>query len=169
MAVAARKAAVSVAARQRARELQVRFQEREQRLLEAAEEFIASQEDTGKALAGIGRQIVDLEQARGREERVGWERGARVAARMRALGAREGEVAERLGVDLGELRRMLTWARDVVQGGGKAGPSGGAQPGARPGAGGAAPAAGPVPGPVAGGVAGGVGSGGAAVPGGVRV
>ncbi|MER7671256.1 hypothetical protein ABTY61_22705 [Kitasatospora sp. NPDC096128] len=156
MAVATRKSAASVAARQRARDLRVRFLEREQKLLEAAEEFLAGRESTGKAVEGIGRQIVrvevewerqlvrvreerarqieGLEGERVREEREGWERGARVAARMRGLGVKEGEVAERLGVELGEVRRMVAWVKGQgakrVPGavpGGEAGPGGGAR------------------------------------------
>ncbi|WP_158714313.1 hypothetical protein, partial [Kitasatospora aureofaciens] len=89
--MATRKAVALAAARQRARELQVRFQEREQLLLGAAEEFLAGQEQSAKAVEEIGGRIARLERERESQQRAGWERGAVVAARMRSLGAREGE------------------------------------------------------------------------------
>ncbi|MFB8243411.1 hypothetical protein ACFC58_43460, partial [Kitasatospora purpeofusca] len=107
-----RKAVGSVAARRRARELRSQYEARDLALLEGAEEFLTLQERAAAAVEGIDEQIERLEAARERARRQGWESGAVVAARMRGLqvrgaAVREDEVADRLGVEVGELRRMV--------------------------------------------------------------
>ncbi|WP_329492921.1 hypothetical protein [Kitasatospora herbaricolor] len=107
-----RKAVGSVAARRRARELRSEYEARDMALLEGAEEFLTLQERVASAVEGIDEQIGKLEAARERARREGWEAGAVVAARMRGLqvrgvAVREDEVADRLGVDVGELRRLV--------------------------------------------------------------
>ncbi|MFJ1936695.1 hypothetical protein ACIOGZ_29050 [Kitasatospora sp. NPDC088160] len=138
-----RGAVASVAARRRARELRAMYEARDVALVQGAEEFLTLQERTGKAVEVIDQQIERLEAARDQARREGWEQGARVAARMRGLqvrgvGVREEEVADRLGVEVGELRRML--AQVKAAGGGRggfaAGVAGGSGSGARRAAGG---------------------------------
>ncbi|MFE2729191.1 hypothetical protein [Kitasatospora sp. NPDC059327] len=107
-----RKAVGSMAARRRARELRSEYEARDLALLEGAEEFLTFQERTAATVEGIDEQIERLEAARERARREGWEAGAVVAARMRGLqvrgvAVREDEVADRLGVDVGELRRLV--------------------------------------------------------------
>ncbi|MFD7983852.1 hypothetical protein ACFV4M_10790 [Kitasatospora indigofera] len=107
-----RKAVGSMAARRRARELRSEYEARDMALLEGAEEFLTLQERVASAVEGIDEQIGKLEAARERARREGWEAGAAVAARMRGLqvrglAVREDEVADRLGVDVGELRRLV--------------------------------------------------------------
>ncbi|MFD9066320.1 hypothetical protein ACFVZ3_32935 [Kitasatospora purpeofusca] len=119
-----RKAVGSVAARRRARELRSEYEARDLALLEGAEEFLTLQERAAAAVEGIEDQIEKLEAARERARRQGWESGAAVAARMRGLqvrgvAVREDEVADRLGVDVGELRRMVAHVK-ASRGGGAA-------------------------------------------------
>ncbi|MFD5921714.1 hypothetical protein ACFVYP_33305 [Kitasatospora sp. NPDC058201] len=111
-----RGAVSSVAARRRARELRVEYEARGVALAEGAEEFLTLLERADRAVEGLEQQIVKLRAAREKAGREGWEAGARVAARMKGLqvrgvGVSEAEVAERLGVEVGELRRMLAFVR----------------------------------------------------------
>ncbi|MER6400119.1 hypothetical protein ABT263_29360 [Kitasatospora sp. NPDC001603] len=128
-----RKAVGSVAARRRARELRSEYEARDMALLEGAEEFLTLQERAEKVVEGIDEQIGKLEAARERARREGWEAGAVVAARMRGLqvrgvAVREDEVADRLGVDLGELRRLVAHVKGSVGGSAAVVPAGGEQP-----------------------------------------
>lgn len=109
-----RRAVSSVASRKRARELAAGYEERAKALLEGAEEFLAIQAGVEKSLTGIEEGIRKLELEAEQVERAGWERGAQVAARMRKVGAREDEVAARLGVGLGEVRKMLAHVKETV-------------------------------------------------------
>ncbi|MFE7525789.1 hypothetical protein ACFU7Y_08695 [Kitasatospora sp. NPDC057542] len=134
-----RKAVGSVAARRRARELRSEYEARDLALLEGAEEFLTLQERAAAAVDGIAEQIGKLEAARERVRREGWEQGAVVAARMRGLqvrgvAVREDEVADRLGVEVGELRRMVAHVKAsgggsvaAVEAAGGTAPTGGAQ------------------------------------------
>ncbi|MGW7582965.1 hypothetical protein ACWGKU_18375 [Kitasatospora sp. NPDC054768] len=134
-----RKAVGSVAARRRARELRSEYEARDLALLEGAEEFLTLQEQATAAVEGIDEQIGRLEAARERARREGWVQGAAVAARMRGLqvrgvAVREDEVADRLGVEVGELRRMVAHVKAsgggsvaAVEAAGGTAPTGGAQ------------------------------------------
>ncbi|MFF2619679.1 hypothetical protein [Kitasatospora sp. NPDC058046] len=159
-----RKAVGSVAARRRARELRSEYAARDLALLEGAEEFLTVQERAAAMVEGIDEQIRKLEAARERALRDGWEQGAVVAARMRGLrvrgvAVREDEVADRLGVEVGELRRMVS--RVKASDGGSVGstdgttPTGGTQ--RTPGGGGPRATARPTVGSAAGSVADGAG------------
>ncbi|MEE1828039.1 hypothetical protein PUR61_38560 [Streptomyces sp. BE20] len=128
-----RKAVGSVAARRRARELRSEYEVRDLALLEGAEEFLTLQERAEKVVEGIDEQIEKMEAARERARREGWEAGAVVAARMRALqvrgvAVREDEVADRLGVDVGELRRLVAHVKASVSGSAAVVPAGGERP-----------------------------------------
>lgn len=135
-----RGAVASVAARRRARELRAGYEAREVALVRGAEEFLTLVERTGAVVEGIEGQIGVLERALEVARREGWERGAFVAAGMRGVlvrgvGVREEEVADRLGVEVGEVRRMLAFVKASGKGGSAAGSAAGAGDGAGAGAG----------------------------------
>ncbi len=110
-----RKAVAMVQAREQARRLAAEFAERQQKLLDSAEHFIGAVVKTERALAVITFRIeklnVEAEQVRqqGRAEL------ARVVSDMRQLGAREGEISTRLGVERAEIRRLLAEAEPPAQ------------------------------------------------------
>ncbi|GAA1194592.1 hypothetical protein GCM10009664_69520 [Kitasatospora gansuensis] len=98
-------------ARKRARELSAGIAERHQRLLDRAERFLLAQEKTDQQVRAINARIKDLHAEVEEVRLAGQADLARVAAEMAELGCSRKEIAERLGVDPAEVRRLLAAVR----------------------------------------------------------
>ncbi|MFC9331678.1 hypothetical protein [Kitasatospora sp. NPDC057015] len=102
-----RKAVTMVEARKQARLLAAEFAERQQQLLDSAEQFLIVQEETDQELAEISARIDQLNaEAQAARQRVR-DRQAQIVSRMRELGAREHEISTRLGLERTDIRRLL--------------------------------------------------------------
>jgi hypothetical protein len=104
-----------LSARERARlaaaEQAEQFETRQRRLRELAVDYLLAGEELGKAVESVERRMVPLRrevaaaQEKARRSRYG------TVARMRELEAPESEIAARLGVSLGEVRRAMAQVR----------------------------------------------------------
>jgi hypothetical protein len=98
-------------ARLRAAEQAEAFETRQRLLRELAVEYLMAGEELDAALESVQRRMEPLrEEAEAARERAQRARYATVA-RMRELEASEPEVAERLGISLGEVRRSMAQVR----------------------------------------------------------
>jgi len=108
----ARTASRRLKAAEAARELAARYAVRERTLLETAEEFLAAQEEDAQREDDAKEKVEAIERTRGQERAQARRVMAGLAARMRAAEASEGEIATRLGLGVGEVRRLVQESKD---------------------------------------------------------
>lgn len=119
-------------ARQQAVEKAERFARRQGQLQELAVEYLLAGEELGRAVESVERRMAPLlQEAQAAREKAALAQ-SEVVVRMRQLETPEPEIAARLGITQGEVRRCIARAR----GGQHTGQDGTAQPPAPGGAGG---------------------------------
>ena len=113
--MATRKSSTAAAARRAAQERAVRFQEREQTLLNLAVDYATADGE----LAAIGerydQEVAKLRADQERDEQAARLKLARAAASMVELGVSKDETAERLGITRAALNEALRTARAATK------------------------------------------------------
>ena len=109
--MAERKSTRAINARKKALEAAKAFQEREERLLALAEDFFQLEESSG--VAGIDKKIEDylakieqLKQERVQAEKASEGEQAKVIAQFKDEGVNNSEIASRLDLSAGDVRKL---------------------------------------------------------------